>query len=390
MFKKAISIALVTIISITTALATYAKGTGFPDVKGHWAEATVQWAIDKGVVKGYEDGTFKPNQNVSEAEFLAMLIRSYKTDIAASQTGSWSDVYYDFAAKMNYPVIGEKEIGERGKPITRLRVAELISATQGVHFDGNDAIRFLYGNQLAGGTDPNKQTIASFNAESTLTRAEAVQFIKNLVEHGKGELLARPRESSDTSSLPDIPTSGDEKTTSKPSSAPSPAPSDSTMVYGELDLPYKTPDGWKPPVLKSTFTSDPAKNYEIFKNELGLGEGWYFSPYGGKEDTASISVTNGSLNQPRSTIVLHYWYGSKTEADVDNETPYIVREILRFYLPDTNDKLFHILDDGFMGKDINEYLNKKFVIDDHEVLIQTPPGGVQVYIGWKGKKLDLK
>ena len=31
-----------------------------------------------GIINGYEDGTFKPNQNVTRAEFTAMLMRTLK------------------------------------------------------------------------------------------------------------------------------------------------------------------------------------------------------------------------------------------------------------------------------------------------------------------------
>lgn len=73
-----------------------------------------------------------------------------------------------------------------------------------MNYAGDDAIRYIYSQGLAKGTG-GQQTLASFNGSKTLTRAEAVQFIKNLADHGVGELLARPEQSSDTSLLPDIP-----------------------------------------------------------------------------------------------------------------------------------------------------------------------------------------
>lgn len=177
----------------------------FSDISKHWAKDTIYWALEKGIVKGYEDGTFKPNNQVTEAEFLAMLIRTYKPEIQSTKEGHWADVFYQFAREMNYPILGSDEIGLRNESMTRSRVAELISAAQGVNYAGEDAIRFMYANKLASGSDPSKITIRGFNGEGTLTRAEAVQFIKNLVEHGKGELLARPQEPSDPTLLPEIP-----------------------------------------------------------------------------------------------------------------------------------------------------------------------------------------
>jgi hypothetical protein len=191
------------------ALNAEARGF-FSDVDNHWAKDTIHWASERGIVSGYEDGTFKPNKQVTEAEFLTMLIRTYHPEIEASKEGHWADAYYGFAREMNYPVAGGNDLSLRNQPIIRLHVAELISASQGVNYHDNDAIRYLLANDLAKGNDPNNVTIAIFNPNGHLTRAEAVQFIKNVVERGKGELLPRPAEPSDPSVLPNIPFGNEE------------------------------------------------------------------------------------------------------------------------------------------------------------------------------------
>ncbi|WP_405078825.1 S-layer homology domain-containing protein [Paenibacillus chitinolyticus] len=177
----------------------------FPDVKSHWSVDSVAWAVGKNIVSGYEDGMFKPDKPVTEAEFLSMLIHGYKTDIK-SGSSNWAEPYYKLSSSLNYPVDAQN-INAHNEPITRIRVAELIASTQGMHYDGGDAIRYMYGKGLAEG-EADQPTIAGFNGSKTLTRAEAVQFIKNMSEHGLGELLARPEQSSDTSVLPAI-SSGD-------------------------------------------------------------------------------------------------------------------------------------------------------------------------------------
>ncbi|WP_139996092.1 S-layer homology domain-containing protein [Paenibacillus paridis] len=48
----------------------------FSDIAGHWAEADIKRAILLGFVNGYADGTFRPNQPVTRAEFTAMLSRA--------------------------------------------------------------------------------------------------------------------------------------------------------------------------------------------------------------------------------------------------------------------------------------------------------------------------
>ncbi|QOX63376.1 S-layer homology domain-containing protein [Anoxybacterium hadale] len=45
----------------------------FSDVSGHWAEKYILSAAAKGWVKGYEDGTFKPDQYITRAEFVTLV-----------------------------------------------------------------------------------------------------------------------------------------------------------------------------------------------------------------------------------------------------------------------------------------------------------------------------
>ena len=48
------------------------------DVTGHWAKASIEWAMEKGLIKGYPDGSFKPNQPITRAEACVMLERFYQ------------------------------------------------------------------------------------------------------------------------------------------------------------------------------------------------------------------------------------------------------------------------------------------------------------------------
>ena len=44
----------------------------FTDVKGHWAEAAINQAYGNGRIKGYPDGTFKPDAPISRAEAVTI------------------------------------------------------------------------------------------------------------------------------------------------------------------------------------------------------------------------------------------------------------------------------------------------------------------------------
>ena len=47
------------------------------DVQGHWAEKEINKWIQQNLVGGYADGTFKPDQNLTRAEFVAMVNRAF-------------------------------------------------------------------------------------------------------------------------------------------------------------------------------------------------------------------------------------------------------------------------------------------------------------------------
>ena len=43
------------------------------DISNHWAKDNIQSWVDKGLIKGYEDGTFRPDRNISRAEFITLV-----------------------------------------------------------------------------------------------------------------------------------------------------------------------------------------------------------------------------------------------------------------------------------------------------------------------------
>lgn len=49
--------------------------SAFDDLKGHWAEDTIQQAIDTGLFRGYEDHTFRPENLLTRAEFSDIMAR---------------------------------------------------------------------------------------------------------------------------------------------------------------------------------------------------------------------------------------------------------------------------------------------------------------------------
>ncbi|MBP1994494.1 discoidin domain-containing protein [Paenibacillus eucommiae] len=57
------------------------KGGTLKDVPAaHWAAAAIARALERGIVNGYPDGTFRPNAAITRAEFVTLLMRALKLE----------------------------------------------------------------------------------------------------------------------------------------------------------------------------------------------------------------------------------------------------------------------------------------------------------------------
>ncbi|NLJ77204.1 MAG: S-layer homology domain-containing protein, partial [Peptococcaceae bacterium] len=73
-YAKLLSLAVALCLVLGLASTAYAS---MPDVNSHWAQASVEKWVDSGLAKGYPDGTFKPDNNITRAEFVALLNRAF-------------------------------------------------------------------------------------------------------------------------------------------------------------------------------------------------------------------------------------------------------------------------------------------------------------------------
>lgn len=71
----------------------------FTDIKGHWAESYVQTAANAGILNGYPDKTFRPEQTVTYYEMAKILVaaKGYTED---QLEGTWPDNYMNKAAEL--------------------------------------------------------------------------------------------------------------------------------------------------------------------------------------------------------------------------------------------------------------------------------------------------
>lgn len=51
------------------------ESLAYSDLEGHWSEGYVEILDDKNLLNGYEDGTFRPDDNITRAEFYKVMNR---------------------------------------------------------------------------------------------------------------------------------------------------------------------------------------------------------------------------------------------------------------------------------------------------------------------------
>lgn len=71
----------------------------FSDLGSHWAEAFIQGLVDKNLIRGFPDGTFKPEASMTRAEYAAIIAATFNLPRQiGTGTGTFSDVKSDFWA----------------------------------------------------------------------------------------------------------------------------------------------------------------------------------------------------------------------------------------------------------------------------------------------------
>ncbi|WP_182914359.1 S-layer homology domain-containing protein [Paenibacillus sp. 1011MAR3C5] len=161
------------------APAEQAWSEALTDTRGHWASSYIEWALDEGLAKGYEDGTFQPDRPVSEAEFLAMLLRAYGSAVPDASTGAqWYDSYYQYAEGFGWPVSFNNERGSFRRGQAALLMA---TAASGKRYSENEAIQWLLDEGISKGR--TSATIKGFVPDGGVTRAEALTFLFMLKDH---------------------------------------------------------------------------------------------------------------------------------------------------------------------------------------------------------------
>lgn len=199
------------IVLAMTAVQVFAEG--FTDVSGHWAESEIAYARENGFANGYSDGSFRPDGEITRAEFAKLIVSSVcenlgiDTEIYADDS-HWASEYYNFAVlsgmwtpseELSYdgvsPGIFEGE--NYNYPIKRWEMAYILygcltnvfsaNSEGGADYPDMEETRTRYGETVTGAIrtcigeglltgDENGR----FNAAKNGTRAQAVTIVNRV------------------------------------------------------------------------------------------------------------------------------------------------------------------------------------------------------------------
>lgn len=68
------------------------------DIRGHWAESYIAALAQRGIIGGFADGTFRPNDPVTRAQFAAILSRAFANRSVVRPSNTFVDVPQNFWA----------------------------------------------------------------------------------------------------------------------------------------------------------------------------------------------------------------------------------------------------------------------------------------------------
>lgn len=126
--------------SMPTGTILDATTTKFTDIQeGYWAIPHIAYATGTSVINGYEDGTFRPENQVTFAEAVKMIVCTLRYNSAVTVTDPWYTGYINVANSIG---VTKGAASNPDTPATRGLIAKLISNmldTTPLEFSGYDA-----------------------------------------------------------------------------------------------------------------------------------------------------------------------------------------------------------------------------------------------------------
>ncbi len=175
-----------------TQLPASPASVNLNDINGHWAQMSIEQLVQQGAISGYPDGTFKPAKTITRAEFAYVLVKALALETKAGKTFADTASHWAreaIATAEGYGIVngyddnrfGPDDVISREQICVMLQKAfQLTTAGEPRAFSDSDfisewAVNAVYAcsaNSIVSGYEDN-----SFRPQNSATRAEAVSMI---------------------------------------------------------------------------------------------------------------------------------------------------------------------------------------------------------------------
>ncbi|MGG1600370.1 NEAT domain-containing protein [Paenibacillus naphthalenovorans] len=173
------------------------------DIENHWAQALIERAAGLGIVNGYEDGTFRPDGEISRAEFTVLISRALQLDKGGElnfadldKVPDWAKSHLEKAVAAGFITSYEDHTFRPERSISRSEIAVIIARALDLPLDEAATAAFADAEQIpdwayAHVAAASKKGIINgrdnhiFAPHANATRAEAVKLILSLLDEVK-------------------------------------------------------------------------------------------------------------------------------------------------------------------------------------------------------------
>ena len=168
------------------------------DIAGHWAESVITQWQNKGLIQGYEDGTFKPGNTITRAEFVTLMNNAKgfwsegSINFSDVKNGSWFYSAVARAVAAGYVNGYSDGSFKPGNTITRAEAAVMIANAARLSANEAGAYRFTDIGSIPAWARGSVGAVVtagymtgypdgSFDANASISRAEAVSSLNRML-----------------------------------------------------------------------------------------------------------------------------------------------------------------------------------------------------------------
>jgi hypothetical protein len=194
--------------TLTVNAATENQPATLSDIVGNWAQGSIEKLVSLGYIAGYPDGTFRPDSQITRAEFCAIMDKALNLTTYAQQTPTFTDVnttdWFDQVVETAVYAGIAKGYGDGAfhpnAPISRQEIAcvlvQALGKSQAAESNAQAVTKFLDDHDVAWWSRGYifvalQQNIVSgypdgnFKPQDNATRAEACAMIENFLNVSK-------------------------------------------------------------------------------------------------------------------------------------------------------------------------------------------------------------